>query len=210
MNSNLLTTDEEVTKMVYELRRFSEAVIGGPHDRAAELLEEMQDRLHNVHDRLAECKMLCELKTRENNRFRRILNMKGMPLVANTADADMDRLIELHNEARSGASWMWSISPLLKDEKLMTYAQEHANWMAESGWMIHSSMRKIMNLGFNRAGENIAKGQKTPESVMSAWLWSPGHRRNIMSTGFTRIGCGARKDSRGRLFWCVCFGRPKS
>lgn len=207
MNSNRIVTDEEVAGMIYELRKFSEAVIGGPHVRAADLLEEMQDQLHAQRDRIVEWKTLCDLKTHENNRFRRKLNMKGMPLVSNTADADMDELIALHNEARTKASWAWAINPLVKDDKLMTYAQEHANWMAESGWMIHSSMRKIMNLGFSRAGENIAKGQKDARTVMNAWLWSPGHRRNIMSTGYNRIGCGARKDSRGRLYWCACFGR---
>lgn len=194
--------------MVYELRKFSEAVIGGPHDRAAVMLEEMYDHVQFLRESWAECKVLYDMKARENTRFRRILSVKGMPLVSNMADADMDKLIELHNEARSKASWMWSINPLVKDEKLMIYAQEHANWMAESGWMVHSSMRKIMNLGFSRAAENIAWGQQTPERVMNAWLWSPGHRRNIMSTSYDRIGCGARKDSRGRLYWCVCFGRP--
>ena len=193
--------------MVYELRKFSEAVIGGPHDRAAVLLEDMYEHVEFLRQSWDECRVLCDLKTRENNRFRRILSTKGMPLVSNTADADMDKLIELHNEARSKNSWMWSINPLVKDDKLMIYAQEHANWMAENGWMVHSAMRKIMRLGFSRVAENIAWGQQTPERVMNAWLWSPGHRRNILSTSYDRIGCGARKDSRGRLYWCVCFGR---
>lgn len=126
------------------------------------------------------------------------------------SDADMEELIHLHNEARSKASWMWSISPLLKDDKLMAYAQAWANTMVQRNRMRHSSMRDIMKLGYNRAGENIAWGQETPKSVMNAWLWSPGHRRNIMSTSYTNIGCGAKKDSRGRLYWCVCFGRPKT
>lgn len=123
---------------------------------------------------------------------------------------DMDKLIDLHNKARSGASWLWAINPLQKDEKLMQYAQKHANWMAENSRMRHSSMRKIMDLGFNRVGENIAWGQKTEESVMNAWLWSPGHRRNIMSSSYTHIGCGAFLNSKGRIYWCVCFGKPKA
>lgn len=126
------------------------------------------------------------------------------------ADADMDLLIQLHNDARSKASWAWSINPLVKDDKLMHYAQDWATTMAHRQRMRHSSMRDIMKLGYNRAAENIAWGQKTPESVMNAWLWSPGHRRNIMSTSNTNIGCGAKKDENGRLYWCVCFGRPKS
>lgn len=126
---------------------------------------------------------------------------------------DMDKLIDLHNKARN-KSWSsyfgFTVNPLTKNEKLMEYAQNHAKWMAENSRMRHSSMRNIMNLGFNRVGENIAWGQKTEESVMNAWLWSPGHRRNIMSSSYTDIGCGAFLDSKGRIYWCVCFGKPKS
>lgn len=125
------------------------------------------------------------------------------------ADADMHKLIELHNQARNGASWAWSIKPLETDGRLMTYAQEWAEKMASSRRMRHSSMRDIIKLGFSRVGENIAWGQKDEESVMRAWLWSPGHRANIMSTSNTHIGCGAKKDANGRLYWCVCFGKPK-
>lgn len=122
-------------------------------------------------------------------------------------DADMEKLIQLHNEARSGGSWMWRINPLIKHAALMEYAQAWADTMAQRNRMRHSSMRDIMKLGFSRAGENIAWGQETPESVMNAWLWSPGHRRNIMSTSYNVIGVGARRGSSGRLFWCACFGR---
>jgi len=126
------------------------------------------------------------------------------------SDADMDELIQLHNEARHGSSWLWQIYPLIKDAKLMSYAQDWANKMAHRNRMRHSAMRDIMKLGYSSAGENIAWGQATPASVMKTWLWSPGHRRNIMSTGYTRIGCGAKRDTKGRLYWCVCFGRPKA
>lgn len=196
--------------MVYELRKFSETISGGPHDRAAVMLEEMYGHVQFLRESWAQCKMLYDLKARENDRFRRKLHMKGLPLISNTADADTDRLIELHNEARSKASWMWQLNPLVKNAKLMQFAQEWANTMAERGRMRHSSMRDIMKLGFSRVAENIAWGQETPESVMRAWLWSPGHRRNIMSTATTDIGCGARKDNNGRLYWCVCFGRPRA
>lgn len=119
----------------------------------------------------------------------------------------MRLLVDLHNEARSKASWAWQISPLVMDDKLMIYAQDWADWMADNNRMVHSSMRKIMNLGFSRAGENIAWGQENEQSVMKAWLWSPGHRANIMSTSYTKIGCAATYSKYDRLYWCVCFGR---
>lgn len=39
-------------------------------------------------------------------------------------------------------------------------------------------------------GENIAKGQSTPEEVMQDWMNSPGHRKNILSDDFAEIGIG--------------------
>lgn len=125
---------------------------------------------------------------------------------------DMDKLIDLHNKARNKSLFGYlgfRLHPLLKNDKLMEYAQNHANWMAENNRMRHSSMRNIMKLGFNVAGENIAWGQTTEESVMNAWLWSPGHRMNIMGSSYTDIGCGYALDKNGRIYWCVCFGRPK-
>ena len=198
---------QDIANLAAELRRFSQAVMGGPHDRAADVLLELYDEIDRRGRLLAEYHEMCLLKSRENDRFRRLLNLKSLPLLRNTVDADMNVLVELHNEAREQASWMWKIPPLEADDKLTQYAQEHANWMSDNNRMVHSSMRKIMQLGFSAAGENIAWGQKTPESVMKAWLWSPGHRRNVMSRTYTKIGCGATKDRKGRLYWCVCFGR---
>lgn len=122
---------------------------------------------------------------------------------------NMRLLVDLHNEARNSGSWAWKISQLVMDDKLMLYAQDWADWMAENNRMVHSSMRDIMKLGFNRAGENIAWGQKDEKSVMNSWLWSPGHRANIMSTSYTKIGCAATYSKYDRLYWCVCFGRDK-
>ena len=136
-----------------------------------------------------------------------LFRSKSLPLLRNTAAADMTSLIDLHNQARSKASWAWKLGPLQADDKLMAYAQEHANRMVSENALRHSSLRNIMRLGFSQAAENIAWGQETPESVMKSWLWSPGHRRNIMGQSYDKIGCGAAKDSKNKLYWCVCFGK---
>ena len=57
----------------------------------------------------------------------------------------------------------------------------------------------------NGFGENIAAGQPTPESVVSAWLASPGHRENIERPVFTASGIGVANVG-GRLFWTQDFG----
>jgi len=119
---------------------------------------------------------------------------------------NMKMLIDLHNQARSKNSWLWNISSLVMDDQLMRYSYDWAETMAEKNRMVHSSMRDIMKLGFNKVGENIAWGQNSEQDVMNSWLWSPGHRANIMSTSYNRIGCGASYSKYIRLYWCVCFG----
>lgn len=199
----------DISLLAAELRRFSQAVIGGPHDRAADVLLELYDVIDRRGRLLAEYHYVNQLRANENEKYRKLLNLQNVTLALRAPDANMQELVQLHNAARAKSSWAWQINPLAVNDKLMAYAQNHADWMAENQRMRHSSMRNIMKLGFSRAGENIAWGQKDARTVMSAWLWSPGHRRNIMSTSYTHIGCGARKDNNGRLYWCVCFGRPQ-
>lgn len=122
------------------------------------------------------------------------------------ANVSMERLIELHNEYR--AKGLLGQKPLAKNDKLMAYAQEHAEWMAKSNRMRHSSMSKVLKLGFSVAGENIAWGQTSEESVMNGWMWSPGHRSNIMGTSYDSIGVGAAVRN-GRIYWCAVFGKER-
>ncbi|NDB55035.1 CAP domain-containing protein [archaeon] len=122
---------------------------------------------------------------------------------------NLSKLVDLHNEARSKNSWMWSINPLEIDNALMRYAQDWSEIMAKDDSLKHSNMKDIMNLGFSRASENIAYGQKNEESVMRTWLRSPGHRKNILSTSVDSIGCGYFYSDSNVIYWCVCFGKKK-
>ncbi|MNR50485.1 Cysteine-rich secretory protein family protein [compost metagenome] len=51
-------------------------------------------------------------------------------------------------------------------------------------------MMDAYNITFRYAGENIAKGQRTPEEVVKDWMNSPGHRKNILNPHYTMIGVG--------------------
>ena len=68
-------------------------------------------------------------------------------------------------------------------------------------------MLKNNGIKYTSAGENIAKGQPTPQAVMAGWMASPGHRGNILSTAFTKLGVGAAKDAKGNLYWTQLFVR---
>ena len=65
----------------------------------------------------------------------------------------------------------------------------------------HSANRGIK---YNGSGENIAYGQKTPAEVVNAWMNSAGHRANIMSSKFTKIGVGCH-NSNGTYYWSQFF-----
>ena len=61
------------------------------------------------------------------------------------------------------------------------------------------------NVTYRWAGENLAMGQKTPAEVVQDWMDSPGHRENILTAEFGRLGVGVIMDSSGRLYWSQCF-----
>jgi uncharacterized YkwD family protein len=63
-------------------------------------------------------------------------------------------------------------------------------------------MRKF-GITYKAAGENIAKGHTTPAEVMKGWMDSPGHKANILSSNFNKIGIGMyRGDS---IYWTQQF-----
>ena len=55
-------------------------------------------------------------------------------------------------------------------------------------------------------GENIAKGQRTADKVMAAWLSSQGHRENILRASYGSIGVCAYAYN-GVVYWVQLFGR---
>ena len=70
--------------------------------------------------------------------------------------------------------------------------------MEQNNYFSHASptygspfdMMRDQGVSYKSAGENIAKGQRTPQEVVQAWMNSEGHRRNILSNDYTHIGVG--------------------
>ena len=54
-------------------------------------------------------------------------------------------------------------------------------------------------------GENIARGQRTADKVMAAWLTSQGHRANILRPGFGSIGVCCLVSG-NVTYWVQLFG----
>ncbi len=57
--------------------------------------------------------------------------------------------------------------------------------------------------------ENIASGQETPASVVTAWLQSHGHCVNIMSPDLIEIGVSYVLNAQNRPYWTQVFGKPR-
>src|SRR5581483_902814 len=56
------------------------------------------------------------------------------------------------------------------------------------------------------AGENIAEGFPDAQSVVDAWLNSPGHKANIENASYVATGVGVAEGSNGEVYWVQDFG----
>lgn len=63
-------------------------------------------------------------------------------------------------------------------------------------------MMKDFGITYRSAGENIARGQRSPQAVVNAWMNSSGHRANILNASFTQIGVGYVADGN---YWTQMF-----
>lgn len=75
-----------------------------------------------------------------------------------------------------------------------------------SSW---STLLDSYSIAWRANAENIAAGQKDAKAVVEAWMNSPGHRANILSTKVTHLGVGARINNTGRIGWVQTFLTPK-
>lgn len=104
------------------------------------------------------------------------------------------KVVELVNAERA----KHGLSPLTLDAELCQKARVKSQDMAENNYFSHTSptygspfdMMKKLGITYRSAGENIAMGYATPEAVVRAWMNSEGHRANILSEKYTRLGVG--------------------
>lgn len=98
------------------------------------------------------------------------------------------------NAARAEAG----VAPLICDAELTAIARAHSEDMCARDYFDHTNPdgdgpgQRVSNAGLPHRGigENIAAGNMSPMATHQQWMGSPGHRRNILSEGYTRIGIG--------------------
>jgi uncharacterized YkwD family protein len=88
------------------------------------------------------------------------------------------------------------LNALVSDGPLSDMAMAKAKDMYNNHYFDHTSptygspfnMMTTFGIRYSYAGENIAMGQRSPQEVMTSWMNSPGHRQNILSPNYKKIG----------------------
>jgi uncharacterized YkwD family protein/spore coat assembly protein SafA len=120
-----------------------------------------------------------------------------------------NQVITLTNQQRAKNG----LKPLTANWELSRVARYKAMDMRDKNYFSHTSptygspftMMKNFGIAYRAAGENIAAGQTTPQEVVTAWMNSPGHRANILSTSYTQIGVGYAAGGSQRYYWVQMF-----
>lgn len=117
-----------------------------------------------------------------------------------------EQVIDIVNKERKDAG----ASGLKQDDKLMEAAAVRAREIAE--YFDHTrpdgtscfTVLKGTGVSYRTAGENIAGGQRNAQEVMDSWMTSPGHKGNILSRDFKKIGVGCYKSG-NTYYWVQLF-----
>ena len=103
---------------------------------------------------------------------------------------------------------------LTKNDDLMKTARMKAKDMVDNNYCAHKSptygspsqMVKKYAKGVAYGGENIASGQKTAETAVTAWKNSDTHRAIMLKKNINCVGIGVAANSKGVLVWSLIVG----
>ncbi|HRH23571.1 MAG TPA: CAP domain-containing protein [Candidatus Magasanikbacteria bacterium] len=129
--------------------------------------------------------------------------------------AQDERVIDLTNEIRAREG-----IPLLEySERLAQSSLHKALDMTEQQYFEHVSPQgkrlrdflKDVGYAYSIAGENLAVGFSSPESMVEAWVESPTHYANLIDPDFNDIGIGSSVGMYGNniaVYVAQHFGHP--
>lgn len=130
----------------------------------------------------------------------------NIPTLDTSVSAYEQEVIRLVNEVRAKNG----LKALTYDWELSRVARFKSQDMKDNKYFAHNSpvygtpFQMIRNFGisYRSAGENIARGYRTPQAVVDGWMNSSGHRANILNSGYTHIGVGYVADGH---YWTQMF-----
>ncbi len=135
------------------------------------------------------------------NLFFRILDSTPLHILGFTSSVTIDEVLRATNEKRIASG----LKPLVYNEKLADAARRKAaNMFSENYWAHTSPSGKTPWTWFNDAGykyifagENLAKDFGSTDRMMDAWMASPTHKENIVSSKYSEIGIAVAPGSIG-------------
>ncbi|AFS77422.1 putative sporulation protein YkwD [Gottschalkia acidurici 9a] len=130
---------------------------------------------------------------------------QSTPSNVSSIESEVVRLVNVERSKQG-------LAPLKMSAELSKVARTKSQDMADKNYFSHTSptygspfdMMKQFGIKYNTAGENIAKGYDSAQSVVTGWMNSPGHRANILSSNFGTIGVGY-VEKNGTTYWTQMF-----
>ncbi|MBF8250352.1 MAG: hypothetical protein HW400_953 [Candidatus Levybacteria bacterium] len=124
--------------------------------------------------------------------FIQTIRVKFPAVLGIQADISSDQLLLLTNQERQNAG----VGALVINDKLSQAAQDKADDMFAYNYWAHNSPTgktpwvfiKSSGYKYVYAGENLARGFTAPEDIIKAWMASPDHRANMLSSNYQDVG----------------------
>ncbi len=124
----------------------------------------------------------------------------------NTYTDLINEVYEITNNYRS----LVGVSSLTLDSSLVEAASIRAKELSDS--FLHTrpngsscfTVLSELGISYGTAGENIAAGYSSSQSVMEGWYSSSGHYQNIISSKFKKIGIGVNIIN-NQYYWVQIF-----
>lgn len=160
-----------------------------------------------------------------------IVHAHGGQALIERMPADVDdwrvagrQVLELVNAARSeprscGTRRFDAAGPLAWNQALGVAALAHSRDMAQRDYFSHEDPQgrrmddRAAAAGYHwqRLGENIAAGMRSPQRVVSGWISSPHHCKNLMDPRFTEMGAAYAVDPEitAMTYWTQVLGKPR-
>lgn len=142
----------------------------------------------------------CSTDTMEDDAIKAI----EVPITPQAKQIEIE-IMELINTYRINEG----LTPLLNHNTVKAVAFTHTDYMIEANNVSHDNffLRQQSleaNASANLVSENVAYGFNSAESVVNAWLNSPGHKDNIEGD-FTDFDVSAEMNTEGKWYFTNIF-----
>lgn len=138
--------------------------------------------------------------------------------ISRLRDSVLKQVNDARAKARScGAIRMTAARPLAWSVSLAEAAELHSVDMAARRYFDHVSpdgkrvSQRVAAQGYpwRAVGENLAGGDTTVAGVISGWLASPGHCKNLMSPAYAEVAvsCVRQPGSQWGNYWTMVLAR---